>query len=406
MRRVTDGRSGLIAATLVVLVAGMGLSNHAALPPPDYCSLKGIQGKTLDQAVGVISRIPEFHDCQRFVEDGAFKATYAIYATEAMATFTWNNEYKLVAVIYAPEAPYSPLGIVQGWNCLFFGLQTSLQDAVMMRETESACYPVVKDLPDSVGVRGFEQQDLNVREKHPTGFEPADFPPAARWEWDPRNAQYAIGVRCGPAWCRVYKLSAPIEDYTVKNAAATNKRKRRIGEIPGWYDEQRLATMRNRQLVPGPVAVVFADPNLDRDPKLYDSTWQSVAYVALSQADPIYERKYRFVATPFGNQVDLTGLNVVALCRGDACEIPQSQRSRVAQCQKATAPSDKWWVRTGPPTANPGNPDDWEYKCATRYGHESEPVPIPIPPAVRWRWSDKDETIWVRCGQGCCEVDQ
>jgi hypothetical protein len=25
--------------------------------------------------------------------------------------------------------------------------------------------------------------------------------------------------------------------------------------------------------------------------------------------------------------------------------------------------------------------------------------------AVRWAWSDDDESLWIRCADGCCTID-
>ena len=41
------------------------------------------------------------------------------------------------------------------------------------------------------------------------------------------------------------------------------------------------------------------------------------------------------------------------------------------------------------------------YRCVHRRIHSGEE----IPGAVRWRWKEDDETMWVRCPQGCCTVN-
>jgi hypothetical protein len=41
------------------------------------------------------------------------------------------------------------------------------------------------------------------------------------------------------------------------------------------------------------------------------------------------------------------------------------------------------------------------YRCVTRRTHAG----VDPPAAVRWRWKMDDETLWERCGTGCCEVE-
>jgi hypothetical protein len=40
--------------------------------------------------------------------------------------------------------------------------------------------------------------------------------------------------------------------------------------------------------------------------------------------------------------------------------------------------------------------------AAQRHPHPG----FPIPGTLRWRWLADDETIWVRCDDGCCQVQQ
>ena len=42
-----------------------------------------------------------------------------------------------------------------------------------------------------------------------------------------------------------------------------------------------------------------------------------------------------------------------------------------------------------------------KYFCVAKREHPA----MVIPGIVRWRWKVKDETIWVSCQRGCCEVD-
>ena len=64
-------------------------------------------------------------------------------------------------------------------------------------------------------------------------------------------------------------------------------------------------------------------------------------------------------------------------------------------CRDATNPKT-WWAVVVKPSK------EVSYRCVYRTDHGT----IPVPGTARWRWVLNDETIWVRCANGCCQVDQ
>ena len=43
-----------------------------------------------------------------------------------------------------------------------------------------------------------------------------------------------------------------------------------------------------------------------------------------------------------------------------------------------------------------------KYLCVRRERHGGAVIPRG---AARWAWSDKDESLWIRCADGCCTTD-
>jgi hypothetical protein len=61
--------------------------------------------------------------------------------------------------------------------------------------------------------------------------------------------------------------------------------------------------------------------------------------------------------------------------------------------------ASEWWLRIVS-----GTPAKAKYFCVHRRGHE-DIAGLDIPGIVRWRWALNDETIWIRCLEGCCEAE-
>jgi hypothetical protein len=250
---------------------------------------------------------------------------------------------------------------------------------------------------DSVGTN----VGLKVVEDHGGGNDPAEYPPVARWDYDPVSKQQYIGIKCGAAWCEIgsknFKPNAP---YTAMTE--------RVGRIKGWFDEQYLAITKTGTGGATPPLPSRLKGTLIPHPELgeYDSAtfknqWPVVAYVALdgdAQGLAYYKTKLNLERAPVGN---LNTLNEIAICMGTkALCLPAGSTSKCTV--DGSEPGDKvlWWTRITAATSR-----DVIYKCVRREDHSVIQPPIHIPGTARWRWLLNDETSWTRCIEGCCETD-
>ena len=384
--------------------------------PTSECTLESVgMGRLFETLFPTrIDSIPEFHDCQRFLEIGDdgklhYTTAFAVFATESLGGL-WDRVkegvgdvvFGTAAVVWAWDGDYAPLGIKKGFNCVYLGKRTEAGIPVpiaVVIPTFPPCPPV-----------GIEATLLHVRLATVPGFSnPADYPVAARWQWDTTSKQYYFGINCGSAgWCDLYDRTKPAPPVTQPVRGAD-----RVAAIPGWYDQQILAGRPEGDVpsVTGVTGTVVPDRDIgSHTTATFKNTWVPVAYVAMSRNEPMYYATYGFVAADFTPR-NLRKMNRVELCHGKKrdCGVPASLK-----CYYPNLAEDQyWWVRvtSAPPSfwsnlTGIGLPT-WPYVphqkflCAERMGHSGRH----IPGTVRWRWTKYDETIWIRCGEGCCEVD-
>src|SRR5574341_1766586 len=396
---------------------------------------------------GPITNVPEFHDCQRFiVKKGFFRtkvfgALYAIWVREKLdsvvfplatltgpptslgcsgppthiyvhdssglcvpaesaganiqSSLTFEATGVAVALVYSYGGRYHPLGIEPAFNCLYLyhpGADTTVWQAKMVPvQKEADCFANV----NPAAVTG---KLLYVRPFIPQGYAAQDYPPVGRWDRDSTTGRYYAGLRCRAAWCEIGPEGFhPSNGYTVASATALL---RRTFEIKGWYDEQYLAVPSGNDVVPGPVkGTAFPDPALDAL-KLSDydaTTWIPVAYTVLHGGPGPYKDKLNFEAGAVPGV-----MNTVQFCHGDKDDLvkskerclPEAWRSKLT-CGPATGEGEWWAMITS------AAQKDTVYRCVTFRGHPG----IVMPGTVRWRWLASDETIWVRCTEGCCQVN-
>jgi hypothetical protein len=358
--------------------------------------------------VGPIATIPEFHDCQAFDVGGRFVGPFAVYAL-----FEQENVWQLVAkrdltgggtrdtailaaVIRSFGAAYAPLGIQPDYNCLylFFDADNLVKGRILPNGTNPDCADFVPPFPASAPL-------LEVRRSVTPGLTAADYPPVARWERDPNTAAYHIGVLCG-VWCEVGPPGFGSASTYNASGAMT-----RGFVLKGWYDEQELAlpAPSSGAVVPSSIrGTVFPDPSLDgRVVADFAGRWTAVARIAFPAANAAYQSKLNLgnISLTAG-PANLRPLNRLFMCHGTraACTVPNSTR-----CSWATSwPSDRtpgdttWWALV---VSSSGVR---RHFCVVRRAHPTGGKHVPG--TARWRWSPSDETIWARCDQGCCEVDQ
>lgn len=360
--------------------------------------------------------VPEFNDCQRFIE--VDRTGQRHYTDGYFAIFAFRDSTPLdvrmgnrqgvglpVAFIYADSQPYPQLGINKGGNCLYLYRAEGhwagfVRPAVVERRGKVNCEKSL-DAPRA----GTGQ--LVVAATQVPGLEQGDYPNTARWDWDPQSEQQYMGVPCGRAWCEVGASGLTTSHAHPERAKVTWQRERRTVLVKGWYDEQYLARCGGTPPTCRPTALVgtiFPDPQLDSTKTAdYKGRWIPVARVAIavdpnspdatsSSADLLaYKTKFNFQLTPQNSQ-----LNEIDLCHGDAatCHVVPP----TAGCPSATEETEHglWWVKI---TAAQDASE--RYRCIVR---RPTTAAVHVIGAVRWRWLLADETNWIRCDEGCCEV--
>jgi hypothetical protein len=395
-------------------------------------------GALLHSTTGVplsepITNIPEFHDCQRFINGGKYDSLYAIFASFRLDTLqekfgrdsslagTEGRPYGIVpaATIYSHGGTYDQLGIKPGFNCLFFYKSgTGAQ-----RQWAARMVPWGGSLDPDCGDRRFDAYttgtDLEVKPNPNTGFSSADNAPVARWDWDSQNQQHYIGIACGAEWCEVgkpgfqpsadYSLPVltwgPLNGVTPQNTSVTYKR---VFTVRGWFDAQQLETMTSSVMQPGPAFGFFIPhPELERANALgldaYTDKWNHVAMVVVN-ADYL---KWNYK----------TGQNEIWFCYGTpaTCKITSAMprvtgsSTPLLGCpHDPTNPGRYWWAMIVSAAK------DTAYSCVERRDHSGElaiymaahpkQMNIRMPGATRWRYLPTDPGDWISCPGGCCTI--
>ena len=346
---------------------------------------------------GDISTVPEFHDCQEFVRGDGYLRLYAIFArfhlgslADSLDTARYSPQKRALAAaeIYSDGESYPALGVEPYFNCLY--VYRVLQDwratMVPIGTHEADCLNSLPD-PASKGTA------LEVHRVTPSTDLTA-YPPVARWDWDGKHGQQYIGIMCGAGWCDIgakgfvstpTQVSGPAFDK-ICAFPWTAAQAKQVYAIKGWYDEQVLATPASSSMLhPGPVhGVIIPNPvlgQLDQATDFHPSCngpWVHVAYAVVTGA---YSSKLQLQS----------GWNKIYLCYGSGndCGVPP-----IAQ---ACSPAGMWWAKIKPPGF-------WQkptYRCVTQRLHSN----VTVPGAVRWRWLVNDETGWIRCQNGCCQIN-
>jgi hypothetical protein len=377
-----------------------------------------------------ITNIPEYHDCQRFIEGGEYGAVYAVFAAFRLDTVTKASNRALpVATIYTPDGAYGALGIEPGFNCLVL-----TQDG---EEWKASMIPLGQGKANSdctIDLSGHRSTQLKAtRQSIPAEFNfgPEDFPPVARWDWDSVHSRQYVGIRCGGAWCEVGEDGfVPSFGYTgallpfdpVIGASVSATSRARVQRIKGWYDYQRLATTYNGQQVPDTVhGYLIPNPALEQinwplgdtpdhteSLKSYSDTWVHVGYALV---DRNYD-KWNFTAGPNGSY----GANKIFMCYGTAatgsCGIPEDAvAENTLSIPLGSCPSDPtdetkhWFSRTVSAAGST------TYGCVVRMDHydqladwrKNHPYETyGIPGAARWKFLANDDGTWFSCPSGCC----
>jgi hypothetical protein len=385
-----------------------------------------------------ITNVPEYHDCQRLIEPdglkyGALAGIYARFGLDRLVIQTVENpavlppdsaavpsdlvvpvggpvripgvrltsvaalvaldrelraKARAVGEINSYDLPYSPLAIIKGLNCLFVVRVVSAPGAAYSYRA------IMFNVPDDNVCKGSAPLTggtwLKATYLPPESGKPP-FLPVARWDWDTDHNKQFIGILCQPDWCEIsddQTVASRPRDVTVASPAAEA-----AWEQKGRYDEQRLAVMGTTGLEPSAV-LATASPHeklgtyREED---FRSTWLHVANTVLPSPLQIYEAKLNF------HQGSIPGLsNQVYLCSGGRFRCLgffAGLATLPMRCWKSDGRN--WWSKI---VSSDGSV---RYRCVTRRTQDG----VDPPAAVRWRWKMNDETLWERCGTGCCEVE-
>lgn len=359
--------------------------------------------------VGNISDKPEYHDCQRMInQDMSYGPRIALLARVKLDEVTFPRfdvpERAIpVAILYSwPEDTmvYSPLGLDSLYNCLYLWREPHRWAArvVNLRHDQKSC-------SRPVNPTGLQGQILDVsRPSLPGQADRFDIPPVVRWDWDSVHKTQYIGLRCDDRWCEVGPVGftpsqagtpASGNDIIQGLGPIVPQELLRVEKIKGWYDQQFLAQVSSAGRKPtATIATVWPHSQLDRSREpgssLFDQgRFQPVAYV---QVDAPYTKGLTVLYA--------RGRNTVRLCRdiaGKPCPIKPKDKP---ECSNDTQdPDDRWWAEIV-----------WAdgtvyYRCVLRHSHaDKEDLAIPGGTA-RWYWREDDEQLWVRCQAGCCLVN-
>lgn len=395
---------------------------------------------------GEVTNVPEYNDCQRFIVGQSYDSIYAVFVAHNAAsainrlkalecrpsltlsdggvaprrprsgplspsplyasrgspgdtslvldtpTFTrapdcrtdstkqWNSVGISVAEIVSLGGTYAPLGIKPKFNCLYIFDSAALK-AIMrpVDEDEKLCLEVV-DPATIVGT------PLMVRASSRAGLGPEDYPPVARWDTDPQTGRLYVSMICGEKWCEVGEtgLTSSVQ-YT---SDSPDPSERRVVEVKGWYDEQRLARIEGGVAVPSrAVGTMIPESGLDGyTPEDFttDVLWRRAARLVISDTVSKYKTDLNLDRT-----AGIQQWNQAWLCAGSLQRcIPTADQPTVSAC------TGGWFAKVlsyGGQTM---------YKCVKMHPHEG--LSTPIPGTVRWAWYDTDEGGWIRCPVGCC----
>jgi hypothetical protein len=290
------------------------------------------------------------------------------------------------------DGSYPSLGIEPGFNCMFVVEHTNAGGAVLKTDAKMVKVGAVEQPCTDVADQNGTVLGLFANAAAPGATVPA----VTRWVWSPSDSTQLIGIPCGTTWCDVGPHGGPAAAGSTFPQA-----------IKGWYDEQILADYSSTTgtVVSVVTGTVFPEQGLEaRNAAFYTGMFKDVAHVAMSSELSKYESRYAFGHAAATD--DTARMAKVALCYGEkATCIPTGAPPGVCKPAPQTMtglPGDApvahpWWTRVTSPDGTKVN-----YFCT---GYRGLPADYKIAGAVRWRWRAKDETIWIPCAQGCCEVD-
>lgn len=360
--------------------------------------------------------VPEYHDCQKLVVPGSadYGPLAVVFAAEQVESLpqvqarlsarAGRPMAAAAATILSIGGDYPVLGIKEHANCLYLWKDGSWSARVV---------PVT-----DVGQKCREEFDRSSADGtpltvHVTAAEPGStfHPAVARWERAADGTPY-VSVRCGDEYCAAGPVgSAPPPALTIAESGAfttwlnglpragvvpviTSTALRELVAARGWYDEQRLAPAGGGTAASEIVGTIIPNPNLDRfEDTHFDKKWQTTALIWIPTPTSTAGNT---TVSEYTSKMNLrAGWNAIATCAGTAATCLPPGATTPATCA-AMPPDTRVWF--GQVISMAGG--DPRYYCTVRIGAYKHVIGT-----ARWRWIKNDETTWVRCVNGCCELD-
>lgn len=315
---------------------------------------------------GKIADIPEYHDCQRLLRPGkVYGPLVGIWARDELASVPLDNYRRGVAVaelLNFSTVGYPQLGIGPGYNCLYLQGDTSNWRAFMVQlDTRSRC-------PDEPRAGEYRIIPLQVRVQPETK---GQAPPAARWDLDPRTDIQYMGVWCPSGWCEI-----GVRGFQPSAEHGGSQEMR----VKGWYDEQYLSVFDS---VSGTLRPTSIRGRTVPAPRLDTLTLQHFGCRNCN-------------AAPNGGWIYMASTFI----EKDSANYYQRKLNLMPNAEnrvyiRHNLDSNVWEARIV-------NASSTRMAQMLRVDHRN----VRVPATSRWHFVPRDETVWVRCSDGCCDVSR
>lgn len=393
--------------------------------------------------------VPEYNDCQRLLvnDSGRLDPAYThlkfgnvavifaradlnkVYKTEAPIGNAGGRPF--FAALRKPDPattrvaaiaevwtthPYKPLGLDSGFACIVLQWEPPVASSNLW-SYHAWMVPVAhKNLCASpaspLDLQASSAFYLGARElpAQRNGDGPDEIPPVARWDWDGHRGEQYVGIACPSGWCELYgeNPNRPHGHTGSPNykVAAGLKIPGKAGQVvrqKGWYDEEYLASSTptsgpSPQLDgAGAFGTVFPVPELKgRKREDYPvGTFVPVGWISINRFSNGYSAKYGFslnTAPPQGRDV-----NALFLCLDNGTNRCKARPKKPCSPTRDQASGLLFYARLGKGPDDPKGTDFCVDFVGTTLG-------VSTLGTVRWRWLDDDQTVWVSCPAGCCQI--
>jgi hypothetical protein len=382
----------------VVLAVAAGLLGCDQTPAPEdgtHLSSAGrhpqwiLTGLAHDsQAINSGLESMTLHDAQKvvFPQAGGYGALYRATLTSETADPVLPGDANHVATVEVVGTPHAESPYRQGFTCVYMSRTTSGVSALLTPATESTCAPP-EDAYESLMVRV-------VREKRPNEV----VLPSVRWHSAPDGTRLVLGLSCMDDWCAIGEDGAGFEADKANPLFGHNDKNH---FSPAMYDDQLLAIGTAGNLRPGRMrARVYPHRDLEEvaDDEFEDE-WVPVATIEIQRGNPA---DFASASSQYQGNWDLKTSNGADLRPGPLDRIDVwLRRDGERWSGRFKGPkgsfSHRFVVKRMDPQAvtKARETETRTIELVRRHG--------PLGSA-RWGWSEEDETVWVRCGSGCCEL--